>query len=153
MTIFEKIVQLIKGSPLVTGLVVVVLIAMAFGGYGSCAAARYDKQRQKYEADSKAWASERAKLEGQIAERDKQIETLKVKEATLQAIAEKGKKIDEALATKIDQVTKDAAAEATTTDQPADCWIRGDRTCAKLAGLKPPIVIDCDAYKKKICRQ
>lgn len=111
----------------------------------------YHKAQSKYEAESKAWATERAKLQGQIAERDKQIEQLEAKEAAIIAADQAGKKLDDEIATRIDEATKAAAAEVVATNEPADCFVRADRTCQKLAGLKPPIRIDCDAYKRKLC--
>ena len=131
--------------------VAVVLIVLAlFSQVRSCG---YNKARLEYEQQAKAWQDERNKLLGQIAERDTQIEQLKAKEAAVIAADQAGKKIDDALAAKIDEVTKAASAEEIATNQPTDCWVRADRTCAKLASLKPPIVIDCNVYKRKICSQ
>lgn len=142
-----------KARIIVGAIVLVLVLVLAFFLFGQIKSCGYDKGRAEYEAASESWKTERAKLLGGIAERDKQIEQLKAKEAAYIAADQAGKKIDDALAQKIDDATKAAAAEATATDQPADCWVRGDRTCAKLAGLQPPIKIDCDAYKRKICGQ
>lgn len=136
---------------LVKILVGVLALVTVFGAWGWYKASKYDKERIKYEADAKQWAIDRAKLLGQVAERDKQIAELDVKVAGTLAAAESGKKLSDEQQAKIDQIAKDAAAEAVVIDQPTDCWIRGDRTCAKLAGLKPPIIIDCDVYKRKVC--
>jgi flagellar basal body-associated protein FliL len=113
----------------------------------------YHKAQKQYQEESKAWATERAKYQGQIAERDKQIEQLKAKEAAIIAADQAGKKLDDSIATKIDEVTKAAADEAFAVDAFADCFVRADRTCTKLRGLKPPINIDCDAYKRKLCSE
>ena len=129
----------------------VLLIVLGFFLFGQIKACGYNKAYDKYQADSKAWSDEKAKLLGGIAERDKQIELLKAKEAAIIAADQAGKKLDDEIAQKIDAATQAAANEAIVTDQPADCWVRADRTCAKLAGLKPPIKLDCDAYKRKIC--
>lgn len=129
----------------------VLLISFLVWGFSQVQSCSYNKARKEYDGQSKAWATEKAKLLGQIAERDKQIEQLEAKEAALIAADKAGKKIDDALATKIDEVTKAAAAEASITDLPADCALRAERTCSKLAGLRPPIVIDCGEYKRRIC--
>ena len=130
---------------------VVALVLVFFTLFSQIQSCGYDKARARYEKESKEWATERATLLGQVAERDKQIEQLKAKEAVYIAADQAGKKVDDALAAKIDEVTKAAAAEAIATGEPADCWVRADRTCTKLAGLQPPIKINCDDYKRKIC--
>lgn len=130
---------------------IVLLILAVLGLFGSIRSCSYDKARAEYQKQSDEWQKERNQLLGQVAERDKQIEQLKAKEAAYVAADQAGKKVDDALAAKIDEVTKAAANEEIATDQPADCWVRADRTCSKLAALKPPIVIDCNVYKRKIC--
>jgi len=127
---------------------VVIIFLTLFSQIRSCS---YDKARKDYEDQARAWQTERAILLGRIAERDKQIEQLEAKEAVIIAADKAGKKLDDDIANRIDAVTKAAAEEAVTTDAPADCFDRAERTCSKLAGLKPPIIIDCDAYKRKIC--
>lgn len=149
--VFNSVLKFLLGHPIIAVLIVAIIIAFIFGGFNWYFSRKYDKQRAEYETNSKAWATEKAQLLGGIAERDKAIEQLKAKEAVIIAADQAGKKLDDALATKIDEVTKAAAEEATATDGFTDCWVRGDRTCAKLAALKPPIRIDCDAYKRKIC--
>lgn len=134
-----------------TAIAVFVFLMVIVGGLNWLAGWRYDKERLKYEADSKSWATEKAKLLGQVAERDRRIEQLEAKEAAIIAADQAGKKIDDALAQKIDDATKAAAADAAVTDLPADCVVRAERTCAKLAGLRPPITIDCAEYKRRIC--
>jgi len=128
--------------------VAIVAILALFNQVRACG---YDKARRDYEDQSKAWATERAILLGRVAERDKQIEQLQAKEAAIIAADKAGKKLDDDIANKIDAVTKAAAEESISTDAPTDCWIRGDRVCAKLRSLQPPITIDCDAYKRKVC--
>jgi uncharacterized protein HemX len=127
------------------------LIVGAFWAFSQVKSCQYDKERKAYQAEREAWAKERATILSRVAERDKLIAEQEPKIAALTAAAEAGKKLSDETQTKIDQISKDAAAEAAMVDQPTDCWIRGDRTCAKLASLKPPIVIDCDLYKRKVC--
>jgi hypothetical protein len=149
--VINSVLNAVKAHPFIAaGLVIVLIVAFTFWR-DRRAAAKYDKERAAYELNSKQWATERAGLLGRIAERDKQIEQLEAKEAAIIAIDQAGKKIDDALATKIDEVTKAAADEAIAVDAPADCWLRADRTCTKLAGLRPPININCDIYKRKLC--
>jgi len=129
----------------------VALLVIVFTLFNQVKSCGYDKARKDYEDQSRAWANERAILLGRIAERDKQIEQLEAKEAAIIAADKAGKKLDDDIANRIDEVTKAAADEAISTDAPADCTDRAERTCSKLAGLKPPIVIDCDSYKRKVC--
>lgn len=130
-----------------------ILIVGAFFLFGQIKGCQYDKDRAEYKKQSEDWQAERATILGRVAERDKQIEQLKAKEVAIIAADQAGKKLDDEIANKIGAVIQAANAEADATDRDTDCWIRGDRSCAKLAGLKPPIKIDCDAFKRKLCSQ
>lgn len=149
--LFEKIPQPYRFIALIVFLAAVLAgIFFLFSQVQSCG---YDNAKKDYETQAKAWQNERAILLGKVAERDKEIAQLEDKEAAIIAADQAGKKLDENITAKIDAVTKEAADEAITTDQPTDCSVRADRTCAKLAGLKPPIVINCEVYKRKLCSQ
>lgn len=141
----------ILAHPLVAGIAAVILIALLIGGWGWYVARRYDKGRLQYEADAKAWATERAGLIANAEAKEKQVAELESQVAAFRAAAEQGKKVDDALAAKIDEVSRQAAEELASTEQPAECVIRAQRTCEKLRGLRPPISIDCEEYKRKIC--
>lgn len=137
---------------LISGLALIaILIAAVLGLFSQVSSCGYDKARKEHEEQSKAWATERVKLLANAEAKEKQVAELELQVTAFRAAAEQGKKVDDTLADKIDQVSKEAADEALVTDAATDCWIRGDRTCLKLKSLKPPIVIDCDAYKRKLC--
>lgn len=133
--------------------IVLALGAIVFTLFSQVSSCRYDKARKEYEEKEKAWTVERTTLIANAEEKERRVEELESQNAAFRAAAEQGKKVDDALAAKIDQVSKEAADEAALTDQTTDCWTRADRTCMKLRLLKPPIVIDCDAYKRKLCQQ
>lgn len=136
----------------ISAIFLVLILGTIIGLFGQVKSCNYDKEREAYQAERKQWIEvDKPKLQAQIAERDKKIAELEPKIAAAEAASAAGKKVSDETQQKIDQIAKDAAAEAVVTDQPTDCWVRGDRTCAKLAGLKPPIIIDCTAYKRKIC--
>lgn len=149
--IINGFLNFFKDHPIVMIIIVVVIVAISIGGFSWFMSRKYDKDRLKYEAESKAWATERAGLIANAEMKEKQVAELESQVAAFRAAAEQGKKVDDALAAKIDEVSKAAADEAALIDAPADCWDRGQRTCSRLADLKPPIVIDCEEYKRKIC--
>lgn len=134
------------------GIVLAVGLIMLMFGIGSWwSGSRYNKARAEYQKNEDAWKTERTTLIANAEAKEKRIAELEPQVLAFQAAADAGKKVDEELANKIEQISTDAAAEAAATDAPAECGVRAERTCAKLRGLKPPIVIDCEAYKKKIC--
>ena len=135
-------------ASLIAGIIAIVLIA---GGISWFQSTRYDKKRLEYEAQAKQWATERAGLIANAEAKEKQVAELESQLAAFRAAAEQGKRVDDALAAKIDEVSKAAADESARTDAVATCAERAERTCAKLRALKPPIVIDCAEYKRKLC--
>ena len=132
-------------------LIVVVIIVFIFGGFNWYFSRKYDKSRIEYQQKEEAWKVERTTLIANAEAKERQIAELESQNVAFRTAAEQGKKVDDALAAKIDQVSKEAADEMVAIDEPADCWVRADRTCSKLRGLKPPIIVDCDEYKRKVC--
>lgn len=131
-----------------------VLLIMALYALGSWWSGRqYNKARAEYQKNEDAWKVERTTLIANAEAKEKRIGELEPQVLAYKAAADSGKKVDEELAKKIEKISTDAAAEEAATNEPAECGTRAERTCAKLKGLKPPIVIDCEVYKKKICSQ
>lgn len=138
-------------QPLVIGILAVLSIAFMFGGFNWYYSRKYDKERIEYQKKEDSWNVERTTMIANAEAKEKKIAELESQNVAFRTAAEQGKKVDDALAAKIDQVSKEAADEMDATDLPADCWVRADRTCAKLRALKPPIIVDCDEYKRKVC--
>jgi hypothetical protein len=153
---FSSFVKFIQSLPRPVNWIVGVgivglLIGLVLYGFNQVQACGYDKARKDYQTKETQLKAERDKLLEKVAERDKRIAELEPQAAAFRAAAEQGKKVDDDLAQKIEQIAEDAAKEMDDINQPADCWVRSDRTCTKLKQLKPPIVLDCDVYKRKIC--
>src|ERR1044071_7766723 len=140
-----------RQSLTVKAIIAVVLIALLIGAASWFQSWTYHRAHAQYIEEAKAWQTERAKLIADAEAKEKQSAELETQIAVLRTAAEQGKKLDAEAAAKLEEVTKEAANEEAHTDLPADCSIRAERTCAKLAGLQPPIRIDCAAYKRKIC--
>lgn len=129
----------------------VVVIASLFGTVYSVQSWAYHRGHAKYIEESQAWQKERAGLIANAEAKEKQIAELESQVTGYKTAAEQGKKLDAAAAEKLDQVMKEAANEEAVTELPEDCLVRAERTCFKLRSLRPPITIDCAAYKRKIC--
>ena len=130
----------------------VAILAILVWAYKGIESWAYHRGQQQYIKESAEWKVERAKLIAQAEGFERERDEAKARAATYEAQAEKGKKLDEGIAEKVSELDKQAADEAAATDLPADCTVRADRTCAKLASLKPPIVLDCALYKRKLCQ-
>lgn len=130
---------------------VVVLIA-GFYVFGQIQACGYHKGRAEYEARDKAREQKEMELRARAEASEKRAAELEPKAAAFDALAEQNKKVDSGLAKQVEEVSKNAAEEEARTNAPTDCGIRADRTCEKLRNLKPPILIDCQEYKRKVCR-
>lgn len=115
--------------PVIVGIVLVILIALAFSGASRWTARRYDKGRLKYEADSKAWATERPALVARAEESEKRERAKDMEAAAWKAAAESGRKIDEETAQKIEEVAKEAANAEANAQIVIDCRTRADRLC------------------------
>lgn len=111
----------------------------------------YDKARREFEVKDKAKAEESAKKIARAEELERRVAELEPKLAAYEKLADDKKRIDDSISGKIDKVVEEGKKEDETTNTPVDCWIRAQRTCSKFAQLNPPILIDCEAYKRKIC--
>lgn len=116
--------------PWTVGIVLVLLIAFAIGGGSWWTARKYDKGRLKYEADSKAWATERPALIARAEESEKRERAKDMEAAAWKAAAESGRKIDEETAQKIEEVAKEAANAEANAQIVIDCRSRADRLCS-----------------------
>jgi hypothetical protein len=110
-----------------------------------------DKNTEKYEADSKAWATEKSKLLGQIAERDKQIAELEIQKQVFKTAAEQGVKMDAEKAKQIDAISAKEATDLEGIRKDMDCVTRARDTVALLLTAKPPIRLDLAATIRKQC--
>jgi hypothetical protein len=151
---FSFILRLLERIPkpyrfLVEVAILVLLIVAGFWLFGQVKSCGYDKARQEYQQKEDAWKLERTKLITRAEESEKRVNELEPKVLAYEKLAEAGKRLDESTADKINKVAEEASREAIVTDQPADCVVRAERICAKFAGLKPPIPIDCEALKRK----
>lgn len=124
------------------------LIVALFGQMRACG---YDKARREYEATDKIKAAESEKLKARAEASERRVAELEPKLAAYEKLADDKKRLDESISDKIDAVVKEGQKEEEATNTPTDCWTRAQRTCDKFAALKPPIAIDCEAYKRKIC--
>jgi hypothetical protein len=111
----------------------------------------YNKAKTEYEAQDKKNAEESARLKGRAEAAEQRAADAESKLLAYEKLAEDKKRLDDSITDKIDQVIEEGAHEEAITDAPTDCWTRADRTCAKFGQLKPPIALDCDAYKRKLC--
>lgn len=154
--IISAILRLLSRLPrpwgfIVGGVLVVLLIAALFWAFGQVQSCNYRKARVEYDEKEKTWKADRDKLVADAAAKEKRIAELEPKVLAYEQAAEQGKKVDRGLADKIDRISKEAADEAAVTDSVIDCGVRAERTCAKLRSLNPPILVDCAAYKRKVC--
>lgn len=131
------------GLFVLTGLIVITLNWFQAQGY--------DKARREYEAGDKIKAEQSAKLKAHADFLEARVAELEPKLAAYEQLADDKKRLDESISDKIDEVVKKGLEEDANTLTAVDCRIRADRTCAKFSELKPPIFIDCDAYKRKVC--
>lgn len=111
----------------------------------------YDQKRKEYEQNDKVKAEQSAKLKSHAEFLEARVAELEPKLAAYEKLADDKKRLDESITTKIDDVVKEGLKEDASTNVVIDCGSRADRTCAKFHSLKPPIDLDCDAYKRKIC--
>lgn len=90
---------------------------------------RYDRKQAAYEADKKQWATDRAKLEAGIAERDKRMAERDIRIQALEAAGEAKKKVDDDLAKKIEEEAKKIADAEANAQIPTTCRNRAERIC------------------------
>lgn len=112
---------------------------------------RYDKDRVAFETRDQDRAIESAKLKAHADQLEKHIAELEPKLAAYEQLAEEKKKLDSSITDKINQVVEDGKKTDEEINVTIDCNTRAERTCSRFKELKPPIVIDCTEYKRKIC--
>lgn len=118
-----------KTHPLYAILAGVAAIVLLFAVSSQVSSCRYDKGRKEYEAKEEAWKTERAKLIATAEEKERRIAELEPQVQAFKAAAEAGKKVDEALAQKIEDVAKESADAEANAQVPTDCRTRADRIC------------------------
>jgi len=145
----NAIIQWFTARPLVLVGLVIVIALVVFGGVDSCRSRRYDKERAKYEAESKAWADERSKLIASAEAKEARIAELEPKAIAFDALAEQNKRIDAGLAKQIEEVSKNAAEEEARAEMPTDCRLRASRVCDLLRANN--IKHDCATITRESC--
>ena len=133
-------VKVFVGALLLTG------IFALFSQVQSC---NYDRQRQEYEAEKKAWNDERSGLIARAEEKERRVAELEPKAIAFDALAEQNKKIDAGLAQQIEEVSKNAAEEEARAEQPVPCVDRIGRVCERLRASGIPH--DCFAITRESC--
>lgn len=135
-------IQIIITVVLVAGIILLYLLGRSWG---------YDKARAKFEAEDAVKAQKSAELITRAEGLEKRVAELEPKLLAYEQLGEQKKKLDEKTVEKINAVVEEGKARDAVTDAPTDCWTRAQRTCAGFGKLNPPIVIDCEAYKQRIC--
>lgn len=145
----NSIINFFKAHPLVGIALIILVIVSLLGGFSWVLSRKYDKDRQKYEEESKTWAIERTTLLANAEAKEKRIAELEPKAIAFDALAEQNKKIDAGLAQQIEEVSKNAAEEEAMASSPTDCLIRVGRVCERLRanGIKH----DCFRITKESC--
>lgn len=126
--------------------VIAVIMLYLFGrSYG------YDKAYQEFLVADKVKEQKSTEAISRAEFLEKRLAELEPKLAAYEKLDDEKKKLDGTLSEKIDAVIEEGKKDAQNIDAPSDCWARAADTCARLARLKPPIVIDCEAYKQRLC--
>lgn len=127
--------------------IVIAAIMFGFGVFGSVMGWQYSKARKEYQKQEDAWKVERTTLIANAEAKEKKIQELEPQVMAFKAAADAGKKVDEALADKIDSVVAEANREAEITNMGISCVDRARRMCEKFRANKIPI--DCAALERK----
>ena len=125
------------------------LIGIAVFLFGQIQSCGYDKARKEYEVQETKSKAERDALIGENKALKTQIAALEPQLAIFKSAAESGKKVDEATAIKIEEVTKNAAIEEANAERPSDCRSRGQRVCDGLRAVN--IRHDCATIIDESC--
>jgi uncharacterized protein YlxW (UPF0749 family) len=133
----------------VKAVVGVVLVVGLFGLFSQVQSCNYDKARKEYEAQSEQWKGERAKLIAEAESKEKRVAELESEVLAYKAAADAGKKVDDALAEKIEKLGEDAKHEEEVANSPVDCATRGARICTLLRANN--ITADCAAIVRESC--
>lgn len=147
--IINDTINFFTTRPVVLIVLIIVVLALVLGGFSWFLSRKYDKDRLKYEQESKAWATERAGLIANAEAKEKRIAELEPKAIAFDALAEQNKKIDAGLAQQIEEVSKNAANEEVLASHPTDCRVRARRVCDLLSANR--IVHDCERITKESC--
>lgn len=126
-----------------------VLVAVIVLSLNWWQARNYDKAREKYEADSKAWNTERTAILTRAEEAEKRAAALEPKAIAFDALAEQHKAADPALVKKIEEVSQNAANAEAKAEGPSDCATRASNICALLTTNK--IKHDCGTVTRELC--
>lgn len=132
--------------------ITIVLIALVITGYLTARSWGYDKARREFEASDKVKAEQSTVLIAKAKALEKRNAELELKFAAFDRLDEEKRKLDGSISEKIDAVIEEGKKRNENIDAPSDCWTRAYNTCANLKQLKPPIVIDCEEYKRRICQ-
>lgn len=140
---FKKLFEKIKSLPsplnwIVGAVLLVAVISALVFGFSQVQSCNYNKTRKEYEAKEAAWYQERTKLIADAEAKEKRIAELEPQVLLYKAAADAGKKVDDALVTKIEQVGKDAAAAEANASIPTDCRTRAQRVCDLLRANNIP---------------
>lgn len=111
----------------------------------------YDKARKQYEAESKAWATERTAILTRAEEAEKRAAALEPKAIAFEALAAQHKAADAGLVKKIEEVSQNAANKEAKALEPTDCAARARDVCNLLTANK--IRHDCSAITRENCGQ
>lgn len=108
---------------------VIVFIGVIVWGVNSYQARKYDKDRQKYQASETAMKAERDQLSGENKVLKSQIASLEPQLLAYKSAQEVGKKVDDGLAKKIEDVGKESANAEANAQMPSTCNDRAQRVC------------------------
>lgn len=142
-TFFSKLPWYFKVA---AGVILIVIVVFLFGQIQSC---NYDKARKEYEAEKQAWLQERPKLIANAEAKEARVAELESEILAYKAAADAGKKVDDALAQKIEQLGEAARHEEEMANAPVDCATRGGRICQLLRANNIPA--DCAVIIRESC--
>lgn len=131
--------------------ITIVLMALTITGYLFARSAGYDKARAKFEAEDKVKAEKSTQLIARAEALERRVAELEPKLAAFEKLDDEKKRLDGTITEKIDAVIQKGIEDAKNIDAPSDCWTRAHDTCARLARLQPPININCEEYKQRLC--
>ncbi len=121
--------EAIKKYPAISAIVAVIVIALFLGLLYGVQSWAYHRGQARYEAESKAWQIERAKLIADAEAKEKRIAELEPQVVAYKAAAEAGKRLDEEKAKQIEDLGKKEAEDEANANIPTDCRVRADRIC------------------------
>lgn len=130
-----------------------ILVAVIVGCvflFGQIRGCQYKKERADYQKKEDAWNLERTRLIATAEAKEKRIAELEPKVLFYEAAAEAGRKVNDDLAKKIEDVSKQAGDEESRALVPTDCNVRARRVCDLLRANNIPH--DCAAITIESCR-